>query len=110
MDQATADKGSVIIVGAGPGVSGSLARLWADAGHPVGLIGTEGDELALLADDLRARGASVRAVTADVTDDGAARAALGQLAAELGPVDVLHFNPSRFRAADPLTDRPRAAG
>ncbi len=104
MDQAkAADKGSVIIVGAGPGVSGSLARLWADAGHPVGLAGTEQDQLAVLADELGARGARVRTVTVDVTDDGAARTALGHLATELGPVDVLHFNPSIFRAADPLT-------
>jgi hypothetical protein len=54
-DQAKGHNGSVIIVGAGPGVSGSLARLWADAGHSVGLAGTDEDELVLLADDLRAR-------------------------------------------------------
>jgi hypothetical protein len=45
----------------------------------------------------------VLAVTVDVTDDGAGRTALGHLATGLGPVDVLHFNPSTFRAADPLT-------
>jgi NAD(P)-dependent dehydrogenase (short-subunit alcohol dehydrogenase family) len=96
------DKGAVIIVGAGPGVSGALARLWADAGHPVGLLGTEEEQLGILADDLASRGVRVLAIAADVTDEPAARSALSRLAHELGPVDVLHFNPSRFRAADPL--------
>jgi NADP-dependent 3-hydroxy acid dehydrogenase YdfG len=97
------ESGAVIIVGAGPGVSGSLARLWADAGHDVGLVGNDEAALADLAADLRARGVRVLTAPVDVTDVAVAGPALRDLAAALGPIDVLHFNPSVFRAADPLT-------
>ncbi|MCU1538461.1 MAG: hypothetical protein JWP82_2812, partial [Humibacillus sp.] len=33
--------GSAIITGAGPGVSGSFARVLAAEGHPVGLLGVD---------------------------------------------------------------------
>jgi NADP-dependent 3-hydroxy acid dehydrogenase YdfG len=97
------EPGAVIIVGAGPGVSGSLARLWADAGHDVGLVGNDEMALADLTTDLDARGVQVVAATLDITDVTVAGRALAELAAALGPVDVLHFNPSVFREADPLT-------
>ena len=91
-----------IIVGAGPGVSGSFARLLADDGWDVGLLGAAEDVLAELATDLEGRGATVGRALADVTDTEAATAALTRMAEHTGRVDLLHFNPSAFRDKDPL--------
>lgn len=92
----------VLIVGAGPGVSGSLARLYAADGHDIGLLGVDADVLASLGEELAALGAAVRSAVADVTDVAAAREAIDGIAASFGHIDVLHFNPSAFREKDPL--------
>jgi NADP-dependent 3-hydroxy acid dehydrogenase YdfG len=86
-----------IVVGAGPGVSGSFARLLADDGWDIGLVGADQAVLDDLAKDLEARGATVGRALADVTDTEAASAALTRMAEHTGRVDLLHFNPSAFR-------------
>jgi NADP-dependent 3-hydroxy acid dehydrogenase YdfG len=91
-----------IVVGAGPGVSGSFARLLADDGWDIGLVGADQAVLDELAKDLEARGATVGRALADVTDTEAATAALTRMAEHSGRVDLLHFNPSAFREKDPL--------
>jgi NAD(P)-dependent dehydrogenase (short-subunit alcohol dehydrogenase family) len=91
-----------IVVGAGPGVSGSFARLLADDGWDVGLLGASQEVLDELAEDLRGRGATVGTALADVTDVEAATAAVTRMAEHTGRVDLLHFNPSAFREKDPL--------
>lgn len=94
---------AAIIVGAGPGVSGSFARLLADAGWDIGLVGADEQVLDDLAADLAERGARVNTALVDVTDADAAGAALTRMAGRGGHVDLLHFNPSAYREADPLT-------
>lgn len=91
-----------IVVGAGPGVSGSFARLLADDGWDVGLVGADQSVLDELTEDLEARGATVGTALADVTDTESATAALTRMAEHTGRVDLLHFNPSAFREKDPL--------
>jgi NADP-dependent 3-hydroxy acid dehydrogenase YdfG len=91
-----------IVVGAGPGVSGSFARLLADDGWDVGLVGADQAALDELTADLEGRGATVGTALADVTDTESATAALVRLAEHAGRVDLLHFNPSAFREKEPL--------
>lgn len=93
----------IVIIGAGPGVSGSVARRFARDGYDVGLVGTDQEQLGELTLDLEGLGAGVSHVVADITDDAAARSAVGALGARLERIDVLHFNPSAFRQHDPLT-------
>jgi NADP-dependent 3-hydroxy acid dehydrogenase YdfG len=93
----------IVIIGAGPGVSGSVARAFARDGYDVGLVGIDEEQLGELTIDLEAAGAGVSHVVADITDDAAARAAVSELGARLERIDVLHFNPSAFRQHDPLT-------
>ena len=92
----------IIVVGAGPGVSGSLARLYAAHGYRSGLLGVDEDVLREVASSIDADDERVRWAVADVTDVDAATAAVQELAEPFGQVDVLHFNPSAFRAKDPL--------
>ena len=93
---------TILVVGAGPGVSGSVARRFAREGYDVGLLGRNEEALAALAGDLEELGARVHREAVDVTDVGAATAALEAAGRALGHVDVLHFNPSAFRENDPL--------
>jgi len=92
----------ILVVGAGPGVSGSVARRFARDGHDVGLLGVDEGVLRDVSADLAALGATAAWRVADLTDHDAATAAVRELAGELGGVDVLHFNPSAFREQDPL--------
>lgn len=94
--------GAVVVVGAGPGVGGSLARAYAAEGWSVGLLGRNGVAVGALADDLRALGVEVVVEVVDVTDTEAATLALRRVGERLGRVDVLHVNPSTFREKDPL--------
>lgn len=93
----------VVVVGAGPGVSGSLARRFAREGYDVGLLGQDQQVLDDLVSDLEARGADVGHAVVDVTDEQAARDAVRRLGERTGRIDVLHFNPSAFREKDPLS-------
>jgi NAD(P)-dependent dehydrogenase (short-subunit alcohol dehydrogenase family) len=95
-------KPGLVVVGAGPGVSGSVARSFARDGYDVGLIGVDEQPLRELADQLEAAGASAHWKAVDVTDADAATAAVRDLGERLGRIDVLHFNPSAFREKDPL--------
>ena len=92
----------VLVVGAGPGVSGSVARRFAREGYDVALLGTDEDQLRRLADELGALGASVGHAVADVTDAAETAAAIRRFGEHTGRIDVVHFNPSAYREKDPL--------
>lgn len=92
----------VVVVGAGPGVSGSVARRFAEEGYDVSLLGQDQVVIDALVPDLEARGATVGHAVADVTDEQAARDAVRRFGEHTGRIDVLHFNPSAWREADPL--------
>ncbi len=92
----------VVVVGAGPGVSGSVARRFAEEGYDVALLGQDQEVIDALVPDLEARGATVGHAFADVTDEQAARDAVRRFGEHTGRIDVLHFNPSAFREKDPL--------
>lgn len=93
----------IVVVGAGPGVSGSVARRFADEGYDVALMGADQQVLDDLVPDLEGRGATVGHTVADVTDEEAARDAVRRFGEHTGHIDVLHFNPSAFREKDPMS-------
>jgi NADP-dependent 3-hydroxy acid dehydrogenase YdfG len=92
----------IVVVGAGPGVSGSVARRFADEGYDVGLLGVDRQVLDDLTADLEGRGATVLPAQVDITDTVAATAAVRAAGEAWGRIDVLHFNPSAYREKDPL--------
>lgn len=93
---------AIVVVGAGPGVSGSVARRFAREGYDVGLLGVDQEQLDTLAAELRDLDRRVESAIVDVTDGEAARAAVDRMGTAFGRIDVLHFNPSAFREKDPL--------
>jgi NADP-dependent 3-hydroxy acid dehydrogenase YdfG len=92
----------VVVVGAGPGVSGSVAKRFGRAGYDVGLIGLSLEELTVLGEGLQAQGINAGWTDADVTDSAGLTAAVERLAGYAGHVEALHFNPSAYRAKTPL--------
>ncbi|GAA3652105.1 SDR family oxidoreductase [Nocardioides ginsengisoli] len=97
---------NVLIAGAGPGVSGSLARLYASEGGRVCLLGAEDGVLEALRSSVESLGAAAATAVVDLTDDAATRTAVTRLAEEAGHLDVVHFNPSAYREKDPLSLTP----
>jgi NAD(P)-dependent dehydrogenase (short-subunit alcohol dehydrogenase family) len=92
----------IVVVGAGPGVSGSVARRFAREGYDVGLLGREEHALEELGGGLRADGVHADWSVVDVTDVDASTATMRAFGERTGRIDVLHFNPSAFRHKDPL--------
>ncbi|GAA1766479.1 SDR family oxidoreductase [Nocardioides hankookensis] len=92
----------VVVVGAGPGVSGSVARRFAREGYDVGLLGIDQEQLVQLAGELEALGSAVGHTVVDVTDVGETTAAIQRFGGFADRIDVLHFNPSAFREKHPL--------
>jgi NAD(P)-dependent dehydrogenase (short-subunit alcohol dehydrogenase family) len=91
----------IIVVGAGPGVGGSVARRFGREGYDVGLIGL-GPTLEPLGRSLQDAGVTTGWTEADVADPVALSAAVERFASFSGRVDVVHFNPSAYRAVDAL--------
>jgi NADP-dependent 3-hydroxy acid dehydrogenase YdfG len=85
--------GPVHIVGAGPGVGASVARRFARAGHPIGLVARNPGRLDDLARALAADGADVLTCPADATEPGSVTEALETLARRQGPAEVMCFSP-----------------
>lgn len=92
----------IVVVGAGPGVGGSVARRFGREGYDVALIGRDPDALTTLGTGLQQAGVTTGWTVADVTDAEASTAAITRFAEHSGRLDVLHFNPSAFRPRDPL--------
>lgn len=86
--------GSVIVVGAGPGIGAAVARTFGRAGHRVGLVARNGARLEQLAAEIGADiGAEVATARADATVPEQVRSAIRSLVGQIGEPDVLCFSP-----------------
>ena len=92
----------IVVVGAGPGVGGSVARRYGREGYDVALLGLEEDVLTRLGTELQDAGVTTGWTAVDVTDPVATSEAIARFAEHSGRIDVLHFNPSAYRPKDPL--------
>jgi NAD(P)-dependent dehydrogenase (short-subunit alcohol dehydrogenase family) len=93
-----AEKERALIVGAGAGLSASLARRLAREGAEVALAARDPDKLAGLAAETHAR-----RYRCDASRRGDVEALFAALDREMGPLDLVIYNPSR-RARGPLVD------
>ena len=98
-----ADRESALIVGAGAGLSASLARLFAAEGMRVALAARNPVKLDALADETGAV-----AYGCDATDPGAVAALFDAVAADGGDPGIVVYNPSG-RARGPVTGLDPAA-
>jgi NADP-dependent 3-hydroxy acid dehydrogenase YdfG len=95
---------TLVIVGAGPGISAATARRFGGEGYAVGLV-SRAAAPTQLGEELRAAGVATAEAAAEAGDPDSLTPALRALAAELGPVDVLLYNVSvgRGTTAQELT-------
>src|SRR6476660_964662 len=80
---------TVFVTGGGSGINLGVAKNFAALGSNVAICGRTQEKLDAAAVELRALGARVCAVAADVRDISALEAAFARSRAELGPMDVL---------------------
>lgn len=81
-----------VITGASTGIGAALARALAREGCKVGLLARRQELLANLCDEIRAAGGVAEFAIANVAERGETVSALHDLAARLGPVDLLVAN------------------
>ncbi|MDF1779814.1 MAG: SDR family NAD(P)-dependent oxidoreductase [Alcanivoracaceae bacterium] len=81
-----------VVTGASAGIGRAIARELASAGCTVALLARGHDALDLLQRELTKAGATALAISCDLGDASAMRAALEKVEAELGPVDILINN------------------
>jgi 3-oxoacyl-[acyl-carrier protein] reductase len=88
-----------LITGAARGIGAATARLFARAGARVALLDREREPLDALARQITDADGRAMPLTADVTDDGAVRAAVGRVIDTWHRVDVLVNNAGVLRDA-----------
>jgi len=84
---------TIAIVGAGPGMGLSIAKVFGGHGFQVALISRSKDKLDTLVAQLAGSGITAAAFPADVSDLTALRGALEQATARFGGIDVLEYSP-----------------
>jgi len=89
-----------VIIGYGPGLGHSVARVFAVEGHTLALVPRTPDKHAALRAPL---GAAAHAFAADAGDQGSLRSALAQIRAQLGDPRVLVYNAASLHPGKPTT-------
>ncbi len=97
-----------LVTGSSRGIGLTLARGLGRAGAEVILNGTRPEVLAAAADELRAMGLRVHARPFDVTDPDQVTAAIEEIEASVGPIEIL-VNNVGIQHRTPLTEFPLEA-
>jgi NAD(P)-dependent dehydrogenase (short-subunit alcohol dehydrogenase family) len=95
---------SIAVFGAGPALGRAVAHRYATEGYTVVLVARHPKPLHQMGDELTASGATVHAVTADLSDTQAVPRLAEQIRAQVGNLDVLYYGPSG--GATPPTGAP----
>lgn len=85
-------KGSAIVIGVGPGLGLSLARTFAEDGHPVAMVSRNQERLDAQAAELVAAGHRAAGYAADAGNPAELAATIARAVEELGAPDVLLYN------------------
>ena len=95
-----------LVTGSSAGIGEALATGLAEAGAHVAVNGRDAAKAESVAAAIHARGLKASAAAFDVTDSGAAEAAVARIEAEIGPIDILVNNAGIQRRGelDTITD------
>lgn len=93
---------TIAIIGAGPGLGLSIARVFGHHGFHVALIARTQTTLATLAAQLDQDGITAQGFAADILDRDALRRALHAATERFGQIDVLEFSPAPHAAVPRL--------
>ncbi len=97
-----------IVAGVGPGGGAAVARRFAADGFRLALIARRRTELDAIAREVTGAGGEAAGYAADLCDLAAVKSAFDQIAADLGPSEVLIYNAARWHeqpamSLDPMT-------
>jgi short-subunit dehydrogenase len=91
---------SIIIIGAGPGLSAGLALKFGKEGFKVGLVSRNAEKLEQQVKELNVQGIEAFYATADAYDKDQLTKAVDALVREMGGVDVLLYNAAALKMKD----------
>lgn len=94
----------ITIVGAGPGISQSVAKLFGQKGYAVALVARQEEKLKAQVEELTQLRIRTMYIVADVTDEVALTTALDQISAALGKPEMVLYNASAMRIVDVLDE------
>jgi NADP-dependent 3-hydroxy acid dehydrogenase YdfG len=83
---------TIVVVGFGTGISSAVAEKFGAEGFAVALVARSQEQLTAGVSALKAKGIAAAAFAADAGDPVAIRAAIGKARAELGSINVVHWN------------------
>lgn len=94
MEKAASPKGVCLIVGAGDGLGGAIARAFAREGHPICLTrrARHLEQLEALAGDIRRQGGVAHAFGVDARIEAEMAALFDDIETRIGPLEVVVFN------------------
>lgn len=95
------DKPVAVIVGAGPGVSAGVARMFGAKGFTIALLARTRASLDAQVARLQEQGIEASGFEADVTDAASLRIAFEAIAADMGPTEVLVYNAGANTISEP---------
>ncbi|MET8870027.1 SDR family NAD(P)-dependent oxidoreductase [Nonomuraea sp. NPDC004580] len=98
---------TAVVIGAGPGLGMSMAHRFGREGHAVGLISRSPDRHPAYVAALAEAGVEAAAFAADVYDRERVLAALDEITARFGPIDLLYYGPGATdvsRVPEPITE------
>jgi short-subunit dehydrogenase len=102
-DVSAIDPQHLLVIGAGPGIGGAVARRFAEGGYRVTLMARSTDNLSGLASDVASTGAEVDTVAGDAGDPDGLRATLTSLYAAGGAPGLMVYN-AAMAVLDSLLD------
>jgi len=92
-----------VVTGGASGIGLGVARGFANDGHRVAIVDSNGAAAEAAADELRSEGAAALAVDVDVVDRASVVAGFDRVRAELGPVEIL-VTSAGIEAFTPILD------
>lgn len=85
---------SIVIFGAGPGLGKAVAHRYASEGYKVLLVARRLEPLKQLAEEVSFGGASIHAISADLSNTGAVASLADEIRSKIGNPDVLYYGPT----------------
>jgi NAD(P)-dependent dehydrogenase (short-subunit alcohol dehydrogenase family) len=94
---------TIIVCGYGVGISDAVAQRFASEGFQIAIAARNAQKLAAAQQALEAKGITVAAFTADLTDPAAAKSLVESVRAQMGPITAIHWNAYSNLAGDLTT-------
>ena len=93
-----------IVTGGGTGIGEAIAKLFAREGAKVAIVGREGDPVDQVAREIRATGGKATGIVADISEESAVSAMVGEVSSTFGGIDILIPNHGVYPELGKITD------